>query len=169
MINYIHKLVLSIVLLLEHQRLLISLLLQVLEDGQAEGSTLGLLLHRELLVLELGPLDLLQPVVVPPHGIVVIGLQVLRLGLSNADGAVHELRLVIVIDCGEGVLALIELDKGIAPHLLGHVVDRYLHGFDFSEGVEEGEEGLLGDCFGQVADVDRALVVVLVDHSLLIL
>lgn len=99
----------------------------------------------------------------------VIGLQVLRLGLADADGAVHELSLVVVINSGEGVLALIELDKGIPSHLLSHVVDGYLHGFDFPEGVKEGEEDLFGDCFGEVADVDGALVVVLVDHSLLIL
>ena len=145
MITYIHKLVLSIVLLLEHQRLVLHLLLQVFEDRQAEGAALGFFLHRELFVLELGLLDLLQPIIVPPHCIVIIGLEVLRLGLPHSYGAVHELSLVVVINSSEGVLALIELDKGIPSHLFGNVVDGYLHGFDFPEGVEEGEEGLLGD------------------------
>lgn len=154
---------------MEHQRLLLDFLLQVFEDGQAECSALGFFLHRELLVLKLGLLDFLQPVIVPPHGIMIIRLQVLWLGLPYSYGAIHELSLVVVIYSSECVLALIKLDKGISSHFLSDVVDGYLHGFDFSEGVEEGEEGLFGDCFGEIAHVDGALVVVLVDHSLLIL
>jgi len=41
------------------------------------------------------------------------------------------------------------------------MVDGYLYRLDFAKGVEEGEESLLGDAFWEIADVDRALEVLL--------
>jgi hypothetical protein len=120
-----------------------------------------------LLVIHLDFLDFLKPVVITPHCIMIIGFQVHGFWFSDSDSPIHKLGLIVIIDGWDGVLPLIELDKCISFHFFCDVIDGYLDWLDFSEGIEEGENNLLGDSFGKVADINCSFVIVLVNHSLL--
>jgi hypothetical protein len=92
----------------------------------------------------------------------IIRFEVHCLRLPDSDGPVHEIGLIIVVDCRHGFVLLVELDEGKAPFLFCDLIDGYLNGLDFSKGVEEGEEHLLCDFLGQVAHIDSPFVIFLV-------
>lgn len=147
---------------------MIVLLLDILEDGQAKSTVPSLHFFSILLVLYLFVLNSLQPVVVVPYRHMIVWFQVHRFWFSDPDSPLEELCLVVVVDGRGRFVDFVKLDEGEASLFFCDVVDGYLYGLNFSEGVEEGEQLLFRDSLRQVTHIDSSFEVFLV-HSLLII
>lgn len=83
--------------------------------------------------------------------------------------SLHEICLIVVIDCCISILFFIEFDKSESSDLFSHVVFGNFDRFYLSEGVEESIQIVGSYGGGKVAHVNGPfeIVFILVHHSLI--
>lgn len=88
-----------------------------------------------------------------------------RFRFTDFYHAVHELGLVVVIDCRDSIFDLVVFNEGESPVFLGDLIQRYLYGLYFPEGTEKGEYFLLCDFMGEIANINRPSIILFI-HDL---
>lgn len=147
----------SVILLYIGHRFVV-LLLHTLENRQTQSLILLLHFLRILLILNLLLLNLRQPVIIMPHRLMIIRLQVQRLRSPYLNIPIHKLRSIIIINCCVRILFLIEFYECKTTVFICYMIDGDLNLFYMTEGIEECVQGFRCDCLGEIPDVYCALV-----------
>ncbi len=129
----------SIILFVVDDGFLFLFLLNIFPYWQSKPSIFFLLFHCNLLILYLLLLHFSQPVIIVPNRDMIIRLEIERFRLSNFNDSFQELSLVVVVYGGEGVFDFVKLNEGESSVFLCDLIQRYLNGFNLSEGAEECE------------------------------
>jgi hypothetical protein len=100
-----------------HQCLLLLFWFDFFKDWQSKLAVTLLLFPREIFYLDLLQFSLLHPIVIGPHGFVVVGLLVDRTGTTYAYRSFKEITFVVVVNGCRSILSFVELNESKASEL----------------------------------------------------